>query len=48
MCAGAWDATVEKLGPVNVLINNAGIGNEQDWNKTITVNLVSNLIFDNR
>lgn len=36
---GAWDATVEKLGPVNLLINNAGIGNEQNWEKTIEVNL---------
>ncbi|XP_063889063.1 15-hydroxyprostaglandin dehydrogenase [NAD(+)]-like [Scylla paramamosain] len=34
-----WDATVEKLGPVNVLINNAGIGNEQEWDKTVAVNL---------
>lgn len=36
---GVWDATVEKLGPVNILVNNAGIGNEQKWEKTIEVNL---------
>lgn len=38
---GVWDTTVEKLGPVNLLVNNAGIGNEQKWEKTIEVNLVS-------
>lgn len=36
---GAWDTTVENLGPVNALINNAGIGNEQNWQKTIDINL---------
>ncbi|KAK8720155.1 hypothetical protein OTU49_013548, partial [Cherax quadricarinatus] len=36
---GAWDTGVEKLGTVSLLINNAGIGNEQNWQKTIDVNL---------
>ncbi|KAG0726144.1 15-hydroxyprostaglandin dehydrogenase [NAD(+)] [Chionoecetes opilio] len=36
---GAWDAAEEKLGPINLLINNAGIGNEQEWHKTVEVNL---------
>ncbi|XP_042230223.1 15-hydroxyprostaglandin dehydrogenase [NAD(+)]-like isoform X2 [Homarus americanus] len=36
---GAWETTEEKFGKVNLLINNAGIGNEQNWQKTINVNL---------
>ncbi|XP_045602215.1 15-hydroxyprostaglandin dehydrogenase [NAD(+)] isoform X2 [Procambarus clarkii] len=36
---GAWEAAVERLGPVSLLINNAGIGNEQNWQKTVDVNL---------
>ncbi|KAK8729567.1 hypothetical protein OTU49_008552, partial [Cherax quadricarinatus] len=35
----AWDTGAEKLGTISLLINNAGIGNEQNWQKTIDVNL---------
>ncbi|KAK3857114.1 hypothetical protein Pcinc_036615 [Petrolisthes cinctipes] len=36
---GAWDAAEENLGPVNVLINNAGIGNEKKWELTLNINV---------
>lgn len=34
-----WDLTTEKLGPVNLLVNNAGIGNEKNWQLTMDVNV---------
>ncbi|XP_069944251.1 15-hydroxyprostaglandin dehydrogenase [NAD(+)] [Cherax quadricarinatus] len=34
-----WDEGEQKLGYISLLINNAGIGNEQNWQKTIDVNL---------
>lgn len=34
-----WAATTEKLGPVTLLINNAGIGNEKNWQLTLDVNI---------
>ncbi|XP_047501473.1 15-hydroxyprostaglandin dehydrogenase [NAD(+)]-like isoform X1 [Penaeus chinensis] len=36
---GAWDAAVEKFGPVTLLVNNAGLGNEQNWQLTLNVNI---------
>jgi len=37
----SWNFCEEKLGIPNVLVNNAGIGDEIDWRKTINVNLVA-------
>ncbi|XP_039630463.1 15-hydroxyprostaglandin dehydrogenase [NAD(+)]-like isoform X1 [Polypterus senegalus] len=35
----AFHKTKEKFGKLDIVCNNAGIANEQDWEKTITVNL---------
>ncbi|XP_073698868.1 15-hydroxyprostaglandin dehydrogenase [NAD(+)] isoform X2 [Garra rufa] len=37
----AFQNTVEKFGRLDIVINNAGINNEKDWEKTIEVNLTS-------
>ncbi len=37
----AFQSTVEKFGRLDIVINNAGINNEKNWEKTIEVNLVS-------
>ncbi|KAG5830072.1 hypothetical protein ANANG_G00318140 [Anguilla anguilla] len=37
----AFDATVAKFGKLDIVINNAGINNEKNWEKTIEVNLTS-------
>lgn len=37
----AFKNTVERFGRLDIVINNAGINNEKDWEKTIEVNLVS-------
>lgn len=37
----AFQNTVEKFGRLDIVINNAGINNEKNWEKTIEVNLVS-------
>lgn len=34
-----WDKCEETLGKVDLLINNAGIGDEQNWKRTLEVNL---------
>jgi len=39
----AWSSCEEKLGSPNLLINNAGIGNEVDWKKTVDVNLIGTM-----
>ncbi|XP_068230337.1 15-hydroxyprostaglandin dehydrogenase [NAD(+)]-like isoform X2 [Palaemon carinicauda] len=35
----AWSQATETLGTVGILINNAGIGNEKNWQLTVNVNL---------
>lgn len=37
---GAFESTVEHFGRLDIVINNAGINNEKNWEKTIEVNLV--------
>lgn len=37
--AGAIDQTASKLGALNILFNNAGVGADFDWNQTIAINL---------
>uniref|UniRef100_A0A3Q3EBN3 15-hydroxyprostaglandin dehydrogenase [NAD(+)] n=1 Tax=Labrus bergylta TaxID=56723 RepID=A0A3Q3EBN3_9LABR len=37
----AFQATVDKFGRLDIVINNAGINNEKNWEKTIQVNLTS-------
>ncbi|XP_036372782.1 15-hydroxyprostaglandin dehydrogenase [NAD(+)] [Megalops cyprinoides] len=37
----AFESTVEKFGKLDIVINNAGINNEKNWEKTIEVNLTS-------
>ena len=36
----AFQRTVDTLGRVDVVCNNAGIIDEKDWEKTVAVNLV--------
>ncbi|XP_061535085.1 15-hydroxyprostaglandin dehydrogenase [NAD(+)] isoform X1 [Phycodurus eques] len=36
----AFQSTVDKFGRLDIVINNAGINNEKNWEKTIQVNLV--------
>lgn len=38
---GAFQNTVDRFGRLDIVINNAGINNEKNWEKTIEVNLVS-------
>ncbi|TKS69373.1 15-hydroxyprostaglandin dehydrogenase [NAD(+)] [Collichthys lucidus] len=37
----AFQSTVDKFGRLDIVINNAGINNEKNWEKTIQVNLSS-------
>ncbi|KAM9476930.1 15-hydroxyprostaglandin dehydrogenase [NAD(+)] [Clarias gariepinus] len=37
----AFKSTVERFGKLDIVINNAGINNEKNWEKTIEVNLTS-------
>ncbi|XP_041079506.1 15-hydroxyprostaglandin dehydrogenase [NAD(+)] isoform X2 [Polyodon spathula] len=37
----AFKRTVERFGKLDIVINNAGINNEKNWEKTIEVNLTS-------
>ncbi|MGH0163557.1 UNVERIFIED_CONTAM: hypothetical protein FKN15_071027, partial [Acipenser sinensis] len=39
--ADAFKRTVEHFGKLDIVINNAGINNEKNWEKTIEVNLTS-------
>lgn len=38
--ADAFQRTVDMFGRLDIVINNAGINNEKNWEKTIEVNLV--------
>ncbi|CAL8333283.1 unnamed protein product [Merluccius merluccius] len=37
----AFQTTVDQFGQLDIVVNNAGINNEKDWEKTIQVNLTS-------
>ncbi|KAG9344177.1 hypothetical protein AGOR_G00191540 [Albula goreensis] len=37
----AFESTVQEFGKLDIVINNAGINNEKNWEKTIEVNLTS-------
>uniref|UniRef100_A0A8C4F9E4 15-hydroxyprostaglandin dehydrogenase [NAD(+)] n=1 Tax=Dicentrarchus labrax TaxID=13489 RepID=A0A8C4F9E4_DICLA len=39
--SNAFQSTVDKFGRLDIVINNAGINNEKNWEKTIQVNLTS-------
>lgn len=39
----AFQTTVDQFGQLDIVVNNAGINNEKDWEKTIQVNLVNNM-----
>ena len=36
-----WDKCAAELGTPDLVINNAGIANEKNWQKTVGINLVS-------
>lgn len=36
----AFQSTIDQFGHLDIVINNAGINNEKNWEKTIQVNLV--------
>ncbi|XP_075786336.1 15-hydroxyprostaglandin dehydrogenase [NAD(+)] isoform X2 [Pelodiscus sinensis] len=38
---GAFKKTVEHFGRLDVVVNNAGVNNEKDWENTIQINLTS-------
>ena len=38
--ADAFQRTVDMFGRLDIVINNAGINNEKNWEKTIDINLV--------
>lgn len=38
--ADAFHNTVDMFGRLDIVINNAGINNEKNWEKTIEINLV--------
>lgn len=38
--ADAFQRTVDMFGRLDIVINNAGINNEKNWEKTVGVNLV--------
>ena len=40
MLVDAYSKVEQQLGAVSVLVNNAGIANEIDWNKMVDVNTV--------
>ncbi|KAJ3609902.1 hypothetical protein NHX12_021996 [Muraenolepis orangiensis] len=37
----AFQTTVDQFGQLDIVVNNAGINNEKDWERTIQVNLTS-------
>ena len=37
----AFNATTKKFGGLDIVVNNAGIGDEINWEKMIAINLVS-------
>ncbi|CAM5108368.1 unnamed protein product [Eretmochelys imbricata] len=38
---GAFKKTIEHFGRLDVVVNNAGVNNEKDWENTIQINLTS-------
>jgi 15-hydroxyprostaglandin dehydrogenase (NAD) len=36
---GVFEKTIDEFGSLDIVVNNAGIDNEQNWSKTIQVNL---------
>ncbi|KAH1169712.1 hypothetical protein KIL84_000697 [Mauremys mutica] len=38
---GAFKKTIEHFGRLDVVVNNAGVNNEKDWESTIQINLTS-------
>ena len=43
--SAAFRATVKEHGRLDILVNNAAIMDEQDWEKTLNVNLVKHISF---
>lgn len=38
---GAFKKVIEHFGRLDIVVNNAGVNNEKDWESTIQTNLVS-------
>lgn len=38
---GAFKKVIEHFGRLDIVVNNAGVNNEKDWESTIQINLVS-------
>lgn len=42
---GAFKKVTEHFGRLDIVVNNAGVNNEKDWESTIQINLVSIISF---
>ncbi|XP_010143710.1 PREDICTED: 15-hydroxyprostaglandin dehydrogenase [NAD(+)]-like [Buceros rhinoceros silvestris] len=42
---GAFEKVIEHFGRLDIVVNNAGVNNEKDWESTIQINLVSIISF---
>lgn len=42
---GAFKKVIEHFGRLDIVVNNAGVNNEKDWESTIQINLVSIMSF---
>lgn len=42
---GAFKKVIEHFGRLDVVVNNAGVNNEKDWESTIQTNLVRIISF---
>lgn len=42
---GAFKKVIEHFGRLDIVVNNAGVNNEKDWESTIQINLVSIISF---
>lgn len=45
LAIGAFKRVIEHFGRLDIVVNNAGVNNEKDWESTIQTNLVSIISF---